>query len=228
MESSLNDSQLLSLIKEYTEQLKQDPNADVFCQLAKAYVSLGLIDVAVTALQKGLIYNPQHLFGQLFLAELLGKNEQYDEAVAGYEKVLQKRPDCVEALLGVARLNLQQTNRAKAKSYLEKARLLQPDNPEIPELTKQINESVTFADEGGNMPLVSATIAELYCKQGLREKAVEVYKILVRQQPENEVLQARLNELLDRAGTKARIDCAKIEEKLEGWLGAIQRRRKNV
>jgi tetratricopeptide (TPR) repeat protein len=92
MDSPLNDSQLLSLIKDYTERLKHEPDADVFCQLAHSYVRLGLIDPAVTAVQQGLTHNPQHLNGQLLLAELLGENEQYDEAIEVYKESFEYEP----------------------------------------------------------------------------------------------------------------------------------------
>ncbi len=228
MDSPLNDSQLLSLIKDYTERLKHEPDADVFCQLAHSYVRLGLIDPAVTAVQQGLTHNPQHLNGQLLLAELLGENEQYDEAMAYYDRVLKQYPDCVDALIGAARLDINQSNLDRAKFNLDKARLLQPDHPALRDLALQINDSVGVVELDANLPLVTATVAELYFKQGLTEKAVEVYKTLVRQQPHNEVLQARLNVLLDQVGLKSCTECGKLVEKLESWLAAIQRRRKNV
>jgi len=228
MDSHLNDSQLLSLIKDYTEQLKQDPSADVFCQLANSYAKLGLIDSAVAALQQGLIHHPRHVDGQLLLADLLATSEQYDEAIAGYERLLKQHPDCADALLGVARLNLVQANIDRARLYLEQARLLQPQHPVVQDLTTQVNNFVRSDESSTNLPLLTATVAELYYRQGLTEKAVEVYKVLVSQQPRNEILHTRLHELLEQSMVKPCKDSGQVERQLQNWLNVIQRRRKNV
>lgn len=228
MDETLSDAQLLSLIKDYTEQLKHEPKADVFCQLAHCYLRLGLIDSAVTALQQGLVQHPHHVQGQVLLAEQCAEKGQYDEAVAGYEKVLQQHPDCVDALVGIAQLNLAQSNRDKAQLYIEKVRLLQPQHPHLAALIKQLHAPGRGVDGSVSMSLVTATVAELYYKQGLTEKAVDVYKTLVSRQPQNEVFQVRLKELLGQAESKHCTNREMIKGQLENWLGAIQRRRKNV
>jgi Flp pilus assembly protein TadD len=57
--------------------------------------------------------------------------------------------------------------------------------------------------------LTSATLAELYFKQGFTEKAVEVYRQLVEREPENDRLTRRLAELLDaRPAPAADVDFA--------------------
>jgi len=226
---SLTDAQLLADIKDYTDQLKNDPGADVFCQLAQNYARLGLDDSAITALRQGLAQNPNHLAGQLLLADLLGSSGQIDDAMAAYGKVLQRHPECVDALIGLARLDLKQANKGRARTHLDKARQLQPDHSGLQEVALQLKTRVSGLASGSpEIPLATATVAELYVKQGLTEKAVEVYKTLVCQQPNNEVLRTRLNELLDETGANEIIQGTPIGEKLERWLGAIQRRRNNV
>ncbi|OQY19824.1 MAG: hypothetical protein B6I36_03160, partial [Desulfobacteraceae bacterium 4572_35.1] len=75
---------------------------------------------------------------------------------------------------------------------------------------------------------VTSTAAELYLKQGLREKAVDVYKTLVQQQPDNEALSGRLNELLEQSVDNSDIKQKQLLNSLEKWLSSIKLRRKHV
>ena len=83
---------------------------------------------------------------------------------------------------------------------------------------------------------MSATLAELYFKQGFAEKAVEVYRQLIEREPENDRLRRRLAELQDNrpapepASTATGIDQAsrrvalqRTIAKLEGMLAAIKK-----
>jgi hypothetical protein len=84
---------------------------------------------------------------------------------------------------------------------------------------------------------MSATLAELYFKQGFAEKAVEVYRQLIEREPENERLRRRLDELQDirpapppapasYAGTgqgSRRVALERTIAKLEGMLAAIKK-----
>jgi tetratricopeptide (TPR) repeat protein len=227
MDSSLNDSQILSSIKDYTEQLKQEPESHVFYPLAQSYIKLGLTDSARNVLRQGLLLQPDHLDGQLLLAELLGENGHYDDAVALYDRVLNQHPESFEALIGIARLDLRQSNITRARSYIERARSVDPQSAVLNDLTKQLSDSTDHRSQPVT-PFATTTIAELYVKQGLIEKAINVYHTLVTQQPDNDVIAARLNELMTQSVEKSTDDSTSVEAKLESWISSIQRRRKNV
>ncbi len=82
---------------------------------------------------------------------------------------------------------------------------------------------------------MSATLAELYFKQGFAEKAVEVYRQLIEREPENDRLRRRLAELQDtraapppasHAGkdqASRRVGLERTIAKLEGMLAAIKK-----
>jgi hypothetical protein len=55
---------------------------------------------------------------------------------------------------------------------------------------------------------MSATLAELYFKQGFREKAVEVYRQLIEREPDNDRLRRRLAELQDVGPTSGPVPVA--------------------
>ena len=82
---------------------------------------------------------------------------------------------------------------------------------------------------------MSATLAELYFKQGFAEKAVEVYRQLIEREPENDRLRRRLSELEDVRPAPApasytatdrssrRVALQLTIAKLEGMLAAIKK-----
>jgi hypothetical protein len=82
---------------------------------------------------------------------------------------------------------------------------------------------------------MSATLAELYFKQGFAEKAVEVYRQLIEREPENDRLRRRLAELQEpqlapasasHTGTdqaSRRVALERTIAKLEGMLAAIKK-----
>jgi pentatricopeptide repeat protein len=55
---------------------------------------------------------------------------------------------------------------------------------------------------------MSATLAELYFKQGFPEKAVEVYRQLIEREPDNDRLRRRLAELQDVGPTSGPVPVA--------------------
>ena len=65
-----------------------------------------------------------------------------------------------------------------------------PAPPPAPPVPEPVHAAGPPSDE-----LTSATLAELYFKQGFTEKAVEVYRQLLEREPENDRLRRRLAEL---------------------------------
>jgi len=91
------------------------------------------------------------------------------------------------------------------------------------------------APEAASGELMSATLAELYFKQGFADKAVEVYRQLIEREPENDRLRRRLAELQEprlapapasHTGTdqaSRRVALERTIAKLEGMLAAIKK-----
>jgi tetratricopeptide (TPR) repeat protein len=84
-------------------------------------------------------------------------------------------------------------------------------------------------DPDASTPFSSSTLAELYFQQGLVERAVDVYRQLIQQDPSNEKARLRLVELESAsAGPEDRAARRKALERtiagLENLLAAVQRR----
>jgi hypothetical protein len=85
------------------------------------------------------------------------------------------------------------------------------------------------APGSGSAPFPSSTLAELYFQQGVVDRAADVYRSLLEQEPENEKAQKRLGELQlaapvgdERAARRRALE--RTIAGLETLLGAVRRR----
>jgi hypothetical protein len=93
----------------------------------------------------------------------------------------------------------------------------------------QAGEAAPEPAGGSTTPFSSSTLAELYFQQGLVDRAVDVYRQLLEQEPDNQKARSRLSEL-ERAApaTDERAARRRALERtiagLETLLGAVRRR----
>lgn len=78
------------------------------------------------------------------------------------------------------------------------------------------------AEPAAEPELASATLAELYLGQGFRDKAIEVYRRLLRRDPDNDKLRARLREI-EAAGAGAPVGATGGERAPSSRRQAIER-----
>jgi hypothetical protein len=100
---------------------------------------------------------------------------------------------------------------------------LAPPTPAPPAPARQPEPAP--APESASGELTSATLAELYFKQGFPDKAIEVYRQLIDREPDNDRLRRRLAELqaLPPAPASRRVALERTIAKLEGMLAAIKK-----
>lgn len=222
-----DEVQLLGLIKTYKEQLRVDPASVSFFPLAQCYKKLGLSEAAVDVVKRGIEVNSDHVKGISLLADLLTASGEYDEASVLYERVLSLDEQNSEALIGMAQLDLSQNNYERAKERIDALAVEHPDHQILDHLRSQLKVDNANGDE--NILLSTATMAELYLKQGLKEKAISIYRSLVHHYPQDGRYRERLATLLGQA-VEETIPAEKNEQiaGLEKWLFAIERRRKDV
>ncbi len=227
MELPVDEVQLLGLIRDYREQLRSDPTSDVFLPLARCYSKLGLDEAGLDAIKRGIEKNPDHVLGLLFLADLLTKAEEFDEAIVFYERALSLDGHNSDALVGLAQLDLRQQHYQRAQVHINQLVSIDPDHEAIEGLNAQLKSFEVEPDESILLP--TATMAELYLSQGLKEKAISIYRSLSQHHPDNVLYRDKLTELVqgsDDASAKDVTD--KHVAGLEQWLFAIERRRNNV
>ena len=197
---------------ELEQVIKTSPdNFAAYRHLAKVYQDLGDTHAAAKACESVLQANPRDREMKDLLEELLGapageKPKEGDKAAPSKKAkdapVSAERPDTVR---------------------LEKSPVVEEHAPSAP-----ADEGISLAMEDSAEETDSETLAELYIKQGHRDKGLGVYRRLVEKDPDNMKLHERIMALEEgeapketpaQASRKARI------RRLEGWLSVVRERR---
>jgi thioredoxin-like negative regulator of GroEL len=121
------------------------------------------------------------------------------------------------ALVGLARLHLIRGEREQARKILQQAAEFHPGDEKVRNMLTALDlprpwdklsrareepaPAVEVVETVANEPesIFTATLAEIYVKQGLTDKAIAVYEELLKQNPGNRSVRERLNELLRAA-----------------------------
>ncbi len=258
---------MLGKIAGYIEILSRDPHSTVFVPLAEAYRQMGMLDDALDAAQRGVAALPKFSPGYTILGRVHAQRNELNEAEAAFWSALEIDPESVPTLKGLARVCGMQGQRERARQLLEQAHQLEPDDATVTKMLAALGPAPagrsvapgpasapahSTADADGDddalAPFATATIAEIYVKQGLPGKAAQVYRDLLKANPDNASLEARYRELdrqlkgevapaaaLENPGISSDtgVDITAGEEDrtlaiLMRWLDAIRERRDDV
>ena len=261
---------MLGKIAEYVETLSRDPHSTVFVPLAETYRQMGLLDDALEVVQKGLETLPGLGVGYVCLGRIQTQRGALREAEAGFSKALELDPKNVSALKGLARVSTLAGKKERARELLDLALRLRPDDtvtgkmlaslgPAVAAPPTALSQKPVAAPSPGNSaetedgdedqaqsPIATATIAEIYVKQGLLGKALKIYDDLLKANPGNTALELRHAEIArlhqgEVLTTAPAISTAREPEvipvpsnedlslaALEAWLDAIRDRRMHV
>ncbi len=176
-------------IAEYQKILTQDCKSLVFIPLAGYFFKAGLLDDALETALKGTWELPDYAPGYVAVARIYSKRQVYQKALSAYQKAVAIDPSCLDAYKGMAGLYREQGELEAASNLLTKAVFLFPDEPSIKQMLESLTSTtstpppepaaVGTAQLPNKMePITTGTIAEIYIKQGLYDKALEVYREL--------------------------------------------------
>lgn len=216
--------------------VKENPHSDVVFQLVDLYCELGLIDAAVEAVKTWLSHNPDSVAGLLRLGELQFSCESYDDARSIFERIVRYDEKNRTAYLKLIELEIKQSNFRLARQKVESFRQLFSVGDDLNRLETQLDDvsysgGLVEPDEGSAPAIVSSTMADLYFRQGLVEKALVLYRQLLDCQPDNQLYKNRIEQLEFECGggkTSASKDDQKAADVLTRWLAAIEQRRSHV
>jgi len=211
---------LIGKIGSYLQIFAKDPSSTAFVPLAEAYRQIGLLDDALEAARLGTKMLPHFSPGFSTMGRILGQMGRIDEAMSAYAKALSIDRQSQAALVGLARLHLIRAERDMARKILKQAEGFHPDDEKISDMltaldlprpwaeikqASQIQEPVaqveTVTDKPGE-PIPTATLAEIYVKQGLLDKAIKIYQDILAQAPDNEAARDRVLSLQAQLGGK--------------------------
>ncbi|MCW8892278.1 MAG: tetratricopeptide repeat protein [Deltaproteobacteria bacterium] len=196
-------STLLGKIAAYTEILVKDPRSTIFVSLAETYRKMGMFDDARQILSKGLELHSDFSPAHIVLARVLCQLEDFESSEVSFQRALELDNESLAALVGYGRVKILLGEEAEARKLLLRARDLSPADPVINKLLLSLpdelpdNEAVD-EEEDPKAPaasLVSSTLAQLYLNQGLREEALNLYRELLAQSPDDLALRRKIKEL---------------------------------
>ncbi|NJC89367.1 MAG: tetratricopeptide repeat protein [Desulfuromonas sp.] len=260
---------LIGKISSYLQIVSKDPHSTAFVPLAEAYRQIGLLDDALEAARMCTSMLPNFSPGFATLGRILGQMGRVDEAMSAFARALSIDRQSQSALTGLARLHLVRGERDLARKILQQAAEFHPDDEmvenmlvaldlprpwkeeparsvveELPTARAVVEEAVV--ESVGGEPIPTATLAEIYVKQGLIDQAVRVYEEILRLEPGNVMAARRLAELRGEpfavpapAAEPKPVEAVSLTpprpqkprqplEVFEGWLQAIQIRRAHV
>ena len=249
---------LIGKIGSYLQIVAKDPSSTAFVPLAEAYRQVGLLDDALEATKLGTKMLPHFSPGFSAMGRVLGQMGRIDEAMSAYARALSIDRQSQAALVGLARLHLIRGERDQARKILAQAKEAHPGDEKISDMLKALDlprpwdkikpllqdqaptvSAETVAVETGE-PIPTATLAEIYIKQGLTDKAIKIYNDIVHDNPGNSAARERLMQLKGTADSESQSEPASENEVvaehkdrsplavMQRWLSVIKQGRANV
>ncbi len=165
----------------YKEILKTTANsAEVWLRLGVLQRQLGQYDAALGSFEQASHADPRNAeaaLNQAFLLEALGKKKEASDA---YNKVLGIDPDNFQALNNLAFLNAENgTNLDQAMSFAEHAKQRAP-----------------------NSPAISDTLGYVYYQKNLNSEALQIFRQVVQENPQNPTFHFHLAMALLKQGDR--------------------------
>jgi tetratricopeptide (TPR) repeat protein len=218
MVSSSSGGSLIGKIGSYLQIVTKDPSSTAFVPLAEAYRQIGLLDDALEVARLGTNMLPHFSPGFSTMGRILGQIGRIDEAMNAYSKALDIDPQSQAALVGLARLYLVRGERDQARKILNQAKSFHPYDEKIADMLIALDlprpwseikktppaQELSPQQEGppfeSGEPIVTATLAEVYVKQGLLDQAIKVYEEVLRLNPDNVAARERVLQLNERLG----------------------------
>jgi tetratricopeptide (TPR) repeat protein len=222
MTTASTGGSLIGKIGSYLLIVTKDPSSTAFVPLAEAYRQIGLLDDALEAARLGTEMLPHFSPGFSTMGRILGQMGRLDESMSSYARALSIDRQSQAALVGLSRLHLVRGERDQARKILQQAKEFHPDDEKISDMlvaldlprpwadikqasqAHQQGSSHEIASDEPDAPIATATLAEIYVKQGLLDKALEVYQGILVQTPENASAHKRIMQLQEMLGAEVK------------------------
>ena len=177
-------------VNDLERALEKGPSPRVYAPLAEAYRITGRPQDAVRIARDGLEAFPRHLAIRLVLARSLADLGDEEAAAETYREILRDDPQNVEA--GAYAPSPEPTPVPGDVPEPTRVGTLSEELEHLAELFSAPSEclAVDRPPEG----IATLTLAEIYARQGLAEKAVEICETILEKHPGDERVTTRLAE----------------------------------
>lgn len=194
-----------SAIAAYTERLENNAADPVCIDIARIYVKKGMNDESMAVLQRAVEADESLADAHLLLGKLYEKNGEKERAGAAFKSAVDFGHDGdVKLLRRVVQYLSSTGEREGCRQYL--ARIVELDSADaraqklLQSLPEPVESSTEDQAEGKKSAINTATIADIYVKQGLYQEALNVYTGILEDDPDNvEIKQkaAEMNRLIE-------------------------------
>ncbi|MGH9583881.1 MAG: tetratricopeptide repeat protein, partial [Bryobacteraceae bacterium] len=131
--------------------VKNNPSARTLVVLATNYEQMQDYARAADAYRKAVQLDPSRTELKAGLAEDEARAGQFDAAIKTYQELAEANPQDAQPFYGMSQIYRQQKNFAMAQKMNDKAKALDPENPDI-----QLNEVLVLQDEGKTADAIAA------------------------------------------------------------------------
>ncbi len=223
------------------EDLPQEIIASgLFPELAEAFQREGRVEEAIIICEQGLTVRPDNLKAHLILGGCYLQKGCLGEAREHLEKVREGVEECFSVYKLLSQVYLQAGDVEGAMASLKKALTLPSEEEKA---TKKVTPleldmwqkkiapliAVPSKEEGESptLPLIqetfhTETMAQIYWKQGRKEKALEIYRELLARDPDNKNLREKYSSLVESLKEENKqLQKQKVIEQLENWLRVL-------
>ena len=185
---------------------ERDPASRAFLPLAEEYRRLGRLPESEKVCREGLQRHPHYHSARVLLGRTLLEMDRLEESSTEFRAVLESEPQNLLAGRLLAGIYRNQGRWSEALETFRKLQSFYPDDAEVRAQVYQLErgpeeEPVSQAPRpspvsAGQDALATNTLAEIYYRQGLVERAVAVYENMLRADPDNQAVRRRISEIL--------------------------------
>jgi tetratricopeptide (TPR) repeat protein len=194
-------------LDELRARWEKEPSSRAFVPLAEEYRRLGRLGEAERTCKEGLQRHSNYHSAHVLLGRILLDLDRRDEAAEEFRRVLESEPQNLLAGKLLAGIRRDQGRWGEALEIYRGLQLFYPENAEVrtqvyqlergPEGGEATTEGPAFA---ASVPpagdaLATNTLAEIYLRQGLVDRAVAVYENMLRADPDNQAVRHRISEI---------------------------------
>ncbi len=190
---SLNNAEL-----KFLERLAEtDPSSPALLNLARAYITQGRLDAAVTVAKTVFDAHPDNLEAALLTAKAMIKLKQDEQAKTILKRLSSRLTDLgsiFKELAGLFEIIGETSQALKFLKAYKALSLYESETEDAEYLLFELNSEAR--DQGARTePVPTETLAGLYLEQGLVDKAIEIYEKILEQDPGNERIRNKMIEL---------------------------------
>ena len=145
-------------LEELRRRVQKDPASIAFAQLAEEYRRAGQYDEAVHICRTGLTRHPTYLSARVTLGRALIELEQYEEARAELEYVIQSAPENLAAIRGLAEIHQRRGERTHLEEPLAELPITEPAGETSPDEIAGLSDQQATSELPQAAPAVEWTL----------------------------------------------------------------------